>query len=1058
MASKAPPTSQKANSPPVVETGARVPPIVAQAAGGSNRSLAKLFRMASSVAPVASNLRISSPDDPAEREAERVAAEVMRMPDDAIVALTNTVQPAAIHRKCVACEEEDERKIQRSAASGDVQEDTPTHTGQSKTSNDGTADSSEVTSEIERPGKPLADQTRAFFEPRFGSDFSAVRIHDDSRAAQSARNLHANAYTVGNSIVFGAGQYSPDTTSGQHLLAHELAHVIQTAGVTQGGEEILRYPMDYEPPAARPDDGVLIDHALRSEDPADVKRISRGVLASSVIDDVKRQKLIWILCNKQSKLFTLTWIGPREESALESLWQGYGERLFNLDWKVHGPLWKTSSEGGAQLSKLPAVQKRLEAFRTRASEITLTLMDVSEQSILQEKRRYGVEEKVDAPVNQGRATGFMPSTYSMQTDSTQSTGLFAASGQMVTKLKKAFDARLMLRTIENSLYGSGTSNGVGNQPQMSAISVFSGADFERARSEADAARRAYDMTRLQLEPRFPILASYAVPLEDESSIMALDVANYKSKISDLEKLSQGANDERAGVLMKEIADRLDKIKQVRGRLMSEKDRELDNLWKLPRVMAITKSDQKADAGSFLDGLVNAKVEDITADEEFVEMMTNAAALALGLIAAIPTGGASVALSLTVAAATTGAAAVSAVTAARSIDKYRLESATSSTTFGRAQALSADDPSLAWLALDIAGAIFDVVEAGKAFRAVAEVAIAVRNGRKSTAVLAAVAEAKTQEALLAAGKKPEMAAAEAASLGKRIERGAEALQGANAPSKEITAVEDAMRVAGQAIEADATSLGKTVDGVHDLKITPKGNLAICSEPCSRLSDRFYEVLSRDSKLDADAYALEARAKAAIKLHEPERSRVLDGIKRDYQDLVQQCESKLSTYEQAVRDTEELGDKASDEAKFEKLGEVKRDSSLENLLHEQIGEKSGRAQALEDQLSPSGWINPRRVGFDDIRVNPNGGLVIVEYKGNSQLSKGQMQREWVQKNINEMRAMGDTQWADRLQSALDAGTLKGRTYQTDIVNGRAVGKPRVLPEGTMTYAPKATSIPQ
>ena len=76
-------------------------------------------------------------------------------------------------------------------------------------------------------GEPLDAGTRAAMEPRFGHDFGKVRVHSDARAAESARSLHALAYTVGSNIVFGAGQYKSQTESGQHLLAHELTHVVQ---------------------------------------------------------------------------------------------------------------------------------------------------------------------------------------------------------------------------------------------------------------------------------------------------------------------------------------------------------------------------------------------------------------------------------------------------------------------------------------------------------------------------------------------------------------------------------------------------------------------------------------------------------------------------------------------------------------------------------------------------------------------------------------------------------------------------------------------------------------
>jgi hypothetical protein len=76
-------------------------------------------------------------------------------------------------------------------------------------------------------GQPLDPTTRAFMEPRFGHDFSRVRVYADDKAAESARAVEANAYTVGNNVVFGAGQYAPQTNSGRQLIAHELSHTLQ---------------------------------------------------------------------------------------------------------------------------------------------------------------------------------------------------------------------------------------------------------------------------------------------------------------------------------------------------------------------------------------------------------------------------------------------------------------------------------------------------------------------------------------------------------------------------------------------------------------------------------------------------------------------------------------------------------------------------------------------------------------------------------------------------------------------------------------------------------------
>ena len=79
-------------------------------------------------------------------------------------------------------------------------------------------------------GRPLSGTERSFFEPRFGADFSNVRVHNDTRAANVARSVNARAFTFGHNVVFGAGEYSPDALTGRKLLAHELTHVVQQNG------------------------------------------------------------------------------------------------------------------------------------------------------------------------------------------------------------------------------------------------------------------------------------------------------------------------------------------------------------------------------------------------------------------------------------------------------------------------------------------------------------------------------------------------------------------------------------------------------------------------------------------------------------------------------------------------------------------------------------------------------------------------------------------------------------------------------------------------------------
>jgi Domain of unknown function (DUF4157) len=160
--------------------------------------------------PIQTKLKVGAIDDPLEHEADRVAEQVMRMPSRE-TALTS-VAPQ-VSRKCAECEEE--VKLYKKGATAEAAVGHPP---------------SSVHEALRSPGQPLDPATRGLMEPRFGRDFSGVRVHTDSAAAQSAREVNAHAYTVGHNVVFGSGQFAPRTNEGQKLLAHELTHVLQQKG------------------------------------------------------------------------------------------------------------------------------------------------------------------------------------------------------------------------------------------------------------------------------------------------------------------------------------------------------------------------------------------------------------------------------------------------------------------------------------------------------------------------------------------------------------------------------------------------------------------------------------------------------------------------------------------------------------------------------------------------------------------------------------------------------------------------------------------------------------
>ncbi|WP_166359398.1 eCIS core domain-containing protein [Pseudomonas akapageensis] len=163
-----------------------------------------------------SAIKIGAPDDAYEREAEAVADRVMRMSDGA-----RRVTPAAsgLQRKCTDCENQSEvPRLQAEAECSSTSAPTAYSTMSAPPS---------VDAVLRSPGQALSSETRAFLEPRFGWNFATVQVHSDLAAQQSAKDVNAQAYTLGHHIVFGAGQFAPETSEGRRLIAHELTHVVQ---------------------------------------------------------------------------------------------------------------------------------------------------------------------------------------------------------------------------------------------------------------------------------------------------------------------------------------------------------------------------------------------------------------------------------------------------------------------------------------------------------------------------------------------------------------------------------------------------------------------------------------------------------------------------------------------------------------------------------------------------------------------------------------------------------------------------------------------------------------
>lgn len=202
-------------------------------------------------------LTIGAPNDRYEQEADRVADQVMRMPEPQV---QRQIEPEEEEEEMLQTKplaeqitplvqkrvEEEEEPIQTkliddTPVQRQEEEEEPIMTkGISGSAYKIRNDLSARLNLSRSGGQPLPETDRSFMERRFGVNFSSVRVHTDSNAAQISREINAQAFTHGRDIRFGAGRYSPGTLQGKRLLAHELTHVVQQTGATLGLQATLQ--------------------------------------------------------------------------------------------------------------------------------------------------------------------------------------------------------------------------------------------------------------------------------------------------------------------------------------------------------------------------------------------------------------------------------------------------------------------------------------------------------------------------------------------------------------------------------------------------------------------------------------------------------------------------------------------------------------------------------------------------------------------------------------------------------------------------------------------------
>jgi hypothetical protein len=790
-------------------------------------------------------LKVGSPHDPAEREADRIA-DLLTAPEEPAMPVCTAC--AAGGAPCAACGGGDGGGVLRRqlAASGD-----------GGSGGEMVAPPS-VHRVLSEPGEPLPAGSRKKFERRLGVDLGAVRMHHGREAEHAAAALGARAFALGPRIVFGASLYPPAGAAGIALLGHELAHTLQP-----GAERVLRRNQEADGgsgagPGSDPLDAGVPD-PIAGVGPATATPATPGMSDTQRLERIRA-------------ILTNLWVGPLDEWELESLWGGFGSRLetvagANLD------LWNQSWQRGASLANLPEVRRFLRGFEASARANLAGVLTDSENRINAERISYGVREITTETIQQRlvptgdvrpmwESVPVVHRSYQMD-ESPQATGLQASAGELVTK-RTEVDGRLRTlrqrqRQYERTAMHPTTDFG-GEHSMELRIEVTNPSAHAAVAQEIRDAEGEYEALRVQLGARYPILSAYS---GDEGR-------------AGLQRLATtGAGASTAEALYAVIAERLANIARVRNE-MGDGGRVV--VWKLPQILSMTRAEMGISDDSLRAFMVAARVDLYESDHAMEQLALGAIALGLGLLAAVPTGGSSL-VAAGAAVAAVGGAGVSAYVAYEGVQTYLLESAATGTDFDRARAISQSEPSLFWLALDIVGALVDAGAAVAAIRA------ALRTATTAYRELAPLvrAAARTGESSEEAMDALRVAAARQGLSGAVIERivaGARRMRaGADEAAVALARVEHAELDAGRALVRETEFVAELAEsGAHGWKITASGQLCRCSQPCMLLRGMFSEQLARHPDLEGRLVSLETRARAAAAANnQAEGQRILGEIR-------------------------------------------------------------------------------------------------------------------------------------------------------------------------------------
>src|ERR1044072_7283937 len=349
-----------------------------------NQAMQRLFHSGA----IQAKLSVSSPSDPDEREADRVAERVM-----------SATAASREHRKCDTCA----TGSPCSSCAGEERIQ-----AQHQPGSDSQVSTTPNLEALRGGGQPLPSSLLSFFEPRFGRDFGDVRVHTDGPAAESAHAIQARAYTYGSNIAFGAGAYQPDSGAGQKLLAHELSHVVQqghAASLATDPEFATGAVADVQLSSSNNGEGriareVGMDAGVPSA-PSPDAGLPAGLPEETMRGPTAREAAAARRSPEETMaeirlINNYTWIAPWDEIRLEQLWNSFGDTLPQM---APGPNnlwteWNQSLAGGAELWSISAVRPVQNQFLQAVVGVARTYLQ--ENRALAEREKQAIGPNVDA--------------------------------------------------------------------------------------------------------------------------------------------------------------------------------------------------------------------------------------------------------------------------------------------------------------------------------------------------------------------------------------------------------------------------------------------------------------------------------------------------------------------------------------------------------------------------------------------------------------------------------------------------------------------------------------